>query len=346
MQNIEKGANLHDETITLGDPAEHDTVLIEAADQIRLLADAHPLAELTNNPAQEVPDLDPIEEFEVVLAGPDDIAFMQPTSAANLLAEILPTVAEGVDVTALADIGRSDLATDPIPTVVASQGKEVPAQVLVVKLEPTAPSQTALQHRKAPQPKKWSLRHIVVPLAVVATAVCLALFPGVQQHAVSLLEQLGFADVAYVLPLWPPQDLPLIPQVLEAPPPMSWEPPSWTHCEAFDAENCSAAALVQALAQAAGPEKYVAAGVLSNCANQHGYEGAHRGVPAVVAALVRGLKLQSDVPGASDAAATVEALQSLLPGLTNAIDVAAATEHLVRLLENEAEDVRNAAAFN
>jgi vacuolar protein 8 len=334
---------------------ENDPVRIEAAEQNQgeCVAAA---GRLDDPPRQEILDHDPLREFEVVLAvaGPEDL----PQGVVNHLPEIVPpapddaggmplvdepragpvaNLGHGVELPPReevpnqaherADLGGVAVADEPVPAAEPPPGEEAPLPVpLVLEHEPP---QAAREHRAAHLPKKWSLRHVVVPLAGVAAAVCLALVPGLQQRAAWLVEPLHFG-LAQMPPLWSRGT--------------SWEP-SWANCEAFNAENCSATALVRVLAQSTGSERFAAAGVLSDCASRHEYEDAHSSIPTVVSALVRQLKLQSGASDAYDAAATIKALQGLLPAPDGKFDVAAAVEHLVRLLECEAEDVRDAAAL-
>jgi vacuolar protein 8 len=334
---------------------ENDLVRIEAAEQNQGEGVAA-AARLADPPRQEILDHDPLREFEVVLAvaGPEDL----PQGVVNHLPEIVPpapddaggmplvdepragpvaNLGQGVELPPReevpnqaherADLGGVAVADEPVPAAALAPEEEAPLQVpLVFEHEP---AQAAREHRAAHLPKKWGLRHVVMPLAVVAAAVCLALVPELQQRATWLVEPLRIG-LAQMPPLWSRGT--------------SWEP-SWANCEAFNAENCSATALVRALAQSTGSERFAAAGVLSDCAFKHKYEDTHSSIPTVVSALVRQLKLQSGASDAYDAAATSKALQGLLPGPDGKIDGAAAIEHLVRLLESEAEDVRDAAAL-
>jgi vacuolar protein 8 len=281
---------------------EHDPVRIEAAEQNQGEGVAA-AARLADPPRQKILDHDPLQEFEVELAMPENV----PQGVVHHLPEIVPpapddaggmplvdepragpaaNLGHGVELPPgeevpnqaheRADLGGVAVADEPVPAAEPPPGEGAPAQVPRV-LERRDPAQAAEEHGAVHFPKTWGLRHVVVPLAVVAAAVCLALIPGVQQRAASLLAplRLRLEDFAQVPP-WPQhnraaqEDLGLPPQVPlvgggQESRASAWEPRSWVSCAAFDVEICSAVKLLHWLASSTSADKLLAAEVLSAC---------------------------------------------------------------------------------
>jgi hypothetical protein len=336
---------------------QHDPVLIAAAVQIENPPHRPAAVEPAVPPAQGVPDFDPFQQFEVVLAVPEDV----PYGGSIHLPENFASVPNDAGAAVLAGEQGAALATGPVPAATAPLPGEKTLDHLPLAFKRDNPVQG-----RAHLPQKCS--HLWI--AVVATAICFALLPAVQQRASSLLEQLRFKDLAGVSTPWPQRNLPLtvgmellsgvqrsvtaimglnLPAV-----PLSWPewdelsplPPEdipWIACTSFDTRVCSPASLVRAVANCTSDRnRESAVDVLAACMKSFKYAARTEGYPPVIDALAHRLRHDSN-KWACDSAGTVEALMSLLPVVSNSINATVGVPHLTRLLSDKADHVKVAA---
>jgi hypothetical protein len=169
--------------------------------------------------------------------------------------------------------------------------------------------------------RKWDLARSLFPLAVFASAVGMALIPGVQQRATALMG----LPLPVVFLSWPE---------LDEPSPLPPDDRPWINCEKFDTLHCTPTSLANAVALSPSVDtRAAAAQTLKKCVESAWDYTNFIEFPPLIEVLTQRM-WQGPFNSTRNSLDAASALTTLFPDASNRINETAAVPHITRLLSD------------